>query len=189
MGRLELEGLARPRKEAQAFSFSDPLRPDIVLTLWLRPLDWLEEEAARENADALVLKYVVGGWMDESGEFQKEPLPMHALDGEPIIPNRKALVFASMLEAMQSPPPEHASEKYDALYFCKYAVLFPSAWTEIQTTAYNVMASYGKAEKKTGIPTPEQSQPVSKQDSSTQTSPEASLGNSEASPTESGACA
>lgn len=145
--RLDIESLSPPKKQGDKFTFTDKSQPGQTLQIELRPLDWLEEQAAMEQADSLAIRYITGGWVDERGLYQKDPCPIEPIGGVPVVLTYRALKEASMIAAMQV-----SDEPYDAIWLCRFALAMPNAWAELQVAARTLSAEYAKAEKKTDLP-------------------------------------
>lgn len=140
---FDLESLTPPPKKGERYSFTDPSQPGQTFEIELRPIDWLEEQAAAQLADQLYIKHVTGGWVDERGLFQKEPIDIDPVAGEPVVPNIKALKEACYIAAMQV-----SDTPYDPTWFCRFSKVMPNAWAELQVAVRSLSVSYAAPEKK-----------------------------------------
>lgn len=163
--RFDLDSLIPPACAGEKFAFEDPAQPGQIFEIELRPLDWLEEQAAVQLADQLTIRYVTGGWIDERGLYMKDPDPLFPVGDHPIRLNSRALKEACMIAAMQVVSP--GVEPYDPLWFCRFAIVMPNAWADLQVAARTVSANYAGPQKKTPSTEP-QSPPASGTEQSTQ---------------------
>lgn len=168
--RFDLDSLIPPPQPGEKFSFEDPAQPGQVFEVELRPLDWLEEAAAMQVAEQLTVRYVTGGWIDERGIYQKQPEPLFPVGDHIVTLSQRALKEACMIAAMQVVQP--GEEPYDALWFCRFALVMPNAWADLQVAARTLSASYAGPQKKTPESTWPSSTPVSGTDKSTPDLPE-----------------
>lgn len=133
--KLSPDTLPRPRREVKSYTFTDPSQPEKPLTLWLRPLDPLEDQAALSIADDLIAKYVSGGFMLD-GDWVKEPLPLHAVDGEPVVLSDRSLRLVARVSAMQNPP--DPADKYTPEELIRLWPCLPKAFEGLVDTVYRM---------------------------------------------------
>ncbi len=126
--------LKRPSRPALRYAFTDESNPGQEWVMWLRRLDPLEEQAAGQSAEEHVRKYITGGWVDEGRGYVKDPCPLSAVDGEPLVLSEKAFHLACRMEAAQSP--QDGEEKYTAIEILSLAPCLPEAWDQFRAAFY-----------------------------------------------------
>lgn len=140
---VDFKTLKRPKAQVSKHEFTDPANPGVVVTMWLGPIDPLELSAADEYGAELTRMYVTGGWVDDDLKYQKDPLPLHAIDGEPISLSRNACLTAARIERMQRAKADHADDFYPATALFEMAVTMPDAWYELQDIAGGYLGGEG----------------------------------------------
>lgn len=133
--KLNPDALRRPKREVKQYTFTDPSQPDKSFEIWLRPLDPLEDQAALSLADELAIKYVTGGFMF-GGEWQKEPLPIHAVDGEALTVSERALRVVARLSVMQQTP--NPDDKYSPEDLVRLWPCIPDAFGQLMEVMYKM---------------------------------------------------
>lgn len=137
--------LKRPKREVTRYSFKDAYNPEVEWVMHLGPLNPFEDAAAEQLAAELIIKYIRGGWRDEDGDWHKDPMPIHAVDGEAVKVVEPVLRAAAFLECMQDPPdPE---DKYSAIEICRMASAMHDAWYNYRLVLQNLLGGDGWLKK------------------------------------------